>query len=49
MVVIEYPTGFSTYPGPGGWDDQDYITTRYLFAALEGEQNGVKTKLGQSG
>ena len=49
MVVLEYPTGFSTYPSAGGWDEQDYLTTRYFLAALEGEQNGVKTMLRQAG
>ena len=41
IVTVVWPTGFSTLPRDGGWDEQDYITTRLFAAALRGEQRGV--------
>jgi hypothetical protein len=41
IVTVIWPTGFTTYPAKGGWDDQSYLTTRLFMAALRGEQQGT--------
>lgn len=41
IVVVTWPTGFSTLPNGGGWEDQSYITTRLFAAAMRGEEQGA--------
>jgi len=40
-VVVTWPTGFGNLPHDGGWQDQPYLTTRLLAAALRGDQQGT--------
>ena len=41
IVTVVWPTGFTALPSEGGWNEQDYVTTRLFAAALRGEQRGV--------
>jgi hypothetical protein len=41
IVVVVWPTGFTTMPSVGGWEQQPYITTRLFAAAMRGEQQGA--------
>ena len=41
IAVVVWPTGFTTLPKKGGWDDQPYYITRLFAAALRGEQQGA--------
>lgn len=48
IVTVLWPTGFSTLPNEGGWDQQDYLTTRLFAAALRGEQKGVARNMARA-
>ena len=48
IVTVVWPTGFSTLPRRGGWDEQDYVTTRLFMAALRGEQRGVARNMSKA-
>ena len=48
IVTVLWPTGFSTLPDEGGWNQQDYLTTRLFAAALRGEQRGVARNMSKA-
>jgi len=48
IVTVVWPSGFNTLPDEGGWNDQDYLTTRLFAAALRGEQRGVARNMSKA-
>lgn len=48
IVVVTWPTGFTTYPRAGGWEQQSYIVTRLFAAAMRGEKQGASRLMAKS-